>query len=479
MSNQFDVIVIGAGPGGYIAAIRAAQLGFKVACIDEWKNAKGGAAPGGTCTNVGCIPSKALLQSSEHYEHAAHHFADHGISMDNLSIDVAKMIGRKDTVVKQNNDGILYLFKKNKVSFFHGRGSFVKAADGQYEVAVAGDKPDTLTAKHVVIATGSNARQLAGVPFDEKLILSNDGALAIGEAPKKLGVIGSGVIGLEMGSVWRRLGADVTVLEAMPAFLAAVDEQVAKEAQKLFTKQGLKLQLGVKIGEIKTTKKGKATGVSVAYTDAAGAEQVLECDKLIVSIGRVPNTIGLNADGVGLQLDERGAIVVNADCQTNLPNVWAVGDVVRGPMLAHKAEEEGVAVAERIAGQHGHVDFDIIPCVIYTSPEIAWVGKTEQALKAEGRSYKAGSFPFIANGRARALGDTNGFVKFLADANTDEILGVHIIGPYASELISEAVVAMAFKASAEDIARICHAHPSLSEATKEAALAVDKRTLNF
>jgi len=475
MSTQFDVIVIGAGPGGYIAAIRAAQLGFKVACIDEWKNAKGGPAPGGTCTNVGCIPSKALLQSSEHYEQAAHHFGDHGITVEGLSIDVAKMIGRKDTVVKQNNDGILYLFKKNKVSFFHGRGAFAKASDGLYEVAVTGDKPDTLLAKHIVVATGSSARPLPGADFDEKLILSNDGALALGETPKKLGVIGSGVIGLEMGSVWRRLGAEVTVLEAMPTFLGAVDEQVAKEAQKLFTKQGLKLQLGVKIGDIKTTKKG----VTVNYADAAGAAQKLECDKLIVSIGRVPNTTGLNAEAVGLRLDERGAIVVNDDCQTNLPNVWAVGDVVRGPMLAHKAEEEGVAVAERIAGQHGHVDFNIIPWVIYTSPEIAWVGKTEQALKAEGRPYKAGSFPFIANGRARALGDTSGFVKFLADATTDEILGVHIIGPFASELISEAVVAMAFKASAEDIARICHAHPSLSEATKEAALAVDKRTLNF
>jgi len=475
MSTQFDVIVIGAGPGGYIAAIRAAQLGFKVACIDEWKNAKGGPAPGGTCTNVGCIPSKALLQSSEHYEQAAHHFGDHGITVEGLSIDVAKMIGRKDTVVKQNNDGILYLFKKNKVSFFHGRGAFAKASDGLYEVSVTGDKPDTLLAKHIVVATGSSARPLPGADFDEKLILSNDGALALGETPKKLGVIGSGVIGLEMGSVWRRLGAEVTVLEAMPTFLGAVDEQVAKEAQKLFTKQGLKLQLGVKISEIKTTKKG----VTVSYADASGAAQKLECDKLIVSIGRVPNTTGLNAEAVGLQLDERGAIVVNDDCQTNLPNVWAVGDVVRGPMLAHKAEEEGVAVAERIAGQHGHVDFNIIPWVIYTSPEIAWVGKTEQALKAEGRPYKAGSFPFIANGRARALGDTSGFVKFLADASTDEILGVHIIGPFASELISEAVVAMAFKASAEDIARICHAHPSLSEATKEAALAVDKRTLNF
>ncbi|MEY4428031.1 MAG: dihydrolipoyl dehydrogenase, partial [Pseudomonadota bacterium] len=353
--------------------------------------------------------------------------------------------------------------------------SFVKAEGGLYEIAVSGDKPETLQGKHVVLATGSIARQLPGAEFDEKQILSNEGALAVTDTPAKLGVIGSGVIGLEMGSVWRRLGAEVTVLEAMPTFLAAVDEQVAKEAQKIFVKQGIKLQLGVKIGEIKKAKKG----VTVNYTDAKGEAQKLEVDKLIVSIGRVPNTNGLNAEAVGLKLDERGAIVVDDDCKTNLPNVWAVGDVVRGPMLAHKAEEEGVAVAERIAGQHGHVDFNLVPWVIYTSPEIAWVGKTEQALKAEGRAYKAGSFPFLANGRARALGDTTGFVKFLADAATDEILGVHIIGPFASELIAEACVAMAFKASAEDIARICHAHPSLSESTKEAALAVDKRTLNF
>lgn len=471
-AKQFDVVVIGGGPGGYIAAIRAAQLGFNVACVDEWKNDKGGPAPGGTCTNVGCIPSKALLQSSEHFDHANHHFADHGISADNVKIDIAKMLGRKDQVVKQNNDGILYLFKKNKVSFFHGRGSFVAAKDGGYELK-AGD--ETLQAKHVILATGSNARALPGAAFDEENILSNDGALRIGSVPKKLGVIGSGVIGLEMGSVWRRLGSEVTVLEGLPTFLGAVDESVAKEAAKLFKKQGLKIELGVKIGEVKSDKKG----VSVAYTDAKGEAQTLEVDKLIISIGRVPNTIGLNAEAVGLKLDERGAIVVDDDCKTSLPNVWAVGDVVRGPMLAHKAEEEGVAVAERIAGQHGHVNFNTIPWVIYTSPEIAWVGRTEQQLKADGVAYKAGQFPFLANGRARALGDTNGFVKFLADAKTDEILGVHIIGPFASELISEAVVAMEFKASAEDIARICHAHPSLSEATKEAALAVDKRTLNF
>ena len=475
MSTQFDVIVIGAGPGGYIAAIRAAQLGLKVACVDAWKNEKGGPAPGGTCTNVGCIPSKALLQSSEHYEHAAKHFGEHGISLKDLKMDVGQMVARKAGVVKQNNDGILYLFKKNKVTFFHGAASFVKTTGDSYEIAVAGDKPETLQGRHIVIATGSSPRALPGVAFDEEHILSNDGALRIPAVPKKLGVIGSGVIGLEMGSVWRRLGAEVTILEGLPTFLGAADEQVAKEAKKAFDKQGLKIELGVKVGEIKSGKKG----VTVAYTNAKGEAQTLEVDKLIVSIGRVPNTQGLNAEAVGLKLGERGDIVVDDQCRTSLPGVWAVGDVVRGPMLAHKAEEEAVAVAERIAGQHGHVDFALIPWVIYTSPEIAWVGKTEQQLKEQGVAYKAGSFPFMANGRARALGDTTGFVKFLADAKTDEILGVHIVGPYASELIAEACVAMAFRASSEDIARICHAHPSLSESTKEAALAVDKRTLNF
>jgi dihydrolipoamide dehydrogenase len=475
MSKQFDVVVIGGGPGGYIAAIRAAQLGFNVACIDEWKNAAGGPAPGGTCTNVGCIPSKALLQSSEHFDHANHHFAEHGISVKDVSMDVGKMIARKDAVVKQNNDGILYLLKKNKVTFFHGRGSFVAAKDGAYEIKVAGKAEEAISGKQVIIATGSNARALPGAEFDEVNVLSNDGALRVGAVPKKLGVIGSGVIGLEMGSVWRRLGADVTVLEGLPTFMGAADEGVAKEALKVFTKQGLKIELGVKVGEIKNGKKG----VSVAYTNAKGEAVALDVDKLIVSIGRVPNTIGLNPEAIGLQLDERGAIVVDAECKTNLPGVWAVGDVVRGPMLAHKAEEEGVAVAERIAGQHGHVNFNTIPWVIYTNPEIAWVGQTEQQLKASGRAYKSGQFPFLANGRARALGDTTGFVKMLADATTDEILGVHIIGPQASELIAECVMAMEFKASSEDIARICHAHPSLSESTKEAALAVDKRTLNF
>lgn len=474
MSKPYDVVVIGAGPGGYIAAIRAAQLGLSVACIDDWKGADGGPAPGGTCTNVGCIPSKALLQSSEYFEHANHHFAEHGIVLPakGASIDVAKMLARKDRVVKQNNDGILYLFKKNKVAFFHGRGSFAGKGEDGWQVRV-GD--ETLVGRHVIVATGSNPRALPGVAFDEERILSNDGALRIPAVPKRLGVVGAGVIGLEMGSVWRRLGAEVTLLEALPEFLGAVDQQIAREALKAFGKQGLRIELGVRIDHVQAD----ATGVEVAFTDAKGQERREGFERLIVSIGRVPNTAGLEAAAVGLRLDERGFIAVDDDCRTNLPNVWAIGDVVRGPMLAHKAEEEGVAVAERIAGQHGHVNFNTIPWVIYTSPEIAWVGQTEQALKAAGRAYRAGTFPFAANGRARALGDTTGMVKILADAATDEILGVHIVGPLASELIAEAVVAMEFRASSEDIARICHAHPSLSEATKEAALAVDKRALNF
>jgi dihydrolipoamide dehydrogenase len=476
VSKTFDVVVVGAGPGGYIAAIRAAQLGLRTACVDDWKSASGGPAPGGTCTNVGCIPSKALLQSSEHFEHAGKHFAEHGIGCKELGVDVAKMLARKDKIVRQNNEGILYLFKKNKVEFFHGRGSFGAGGTDAWTIKVAGATDELIAGRHVVLATGSSARALPGAPFDEQHILSNDGALRIGAVPQRLGLIGSGVIGLEMGSVWRRLGAQVTVLEALPAFLGALDEQIAREAHKAFVRQGLKIELGVAVGAVRA---GDADGVRVDYTDAQGVARTLAVDKLIVSIGRVPNTAGLDAEAVGLKLDERGGIVVDDECRTNLPGVWAVGDAVRGPMLAHKAEEEGVAVAERIAGQHGHVNFNTIPWVIYTSPEIAWVGETEQQLKARGAAYKAGVFPFAANGRARAIGDTTGMVKMLADARTDEILGVHIVGPYASELIAEAVVAMEFKASSEDIARICHAHPSLSEAMKEAALAVDGRALNF
>jgi dihydrolipoamide dehydrogenase len=474
MANNFDVIVIGAGPGGYIAAIRAAQLGLSVACIDEWTTADGKPAPGGTCTNVGCIPSKALLQSSENYEQVAHHYADHGIKVKDVSLDLAQMLKRKDKVVRQNNDGILYLFKKNKVTFFNGRGSFARGGADGYEIKVSAKREESLAAKHVIVATGSSPRALPGAEFDNKLILDNDGALAIPEVPKRLGVVGAGVIGLEMGSVWRRLGADVHILEALPAFLGAADEQVAKEAAKIFAKQGLKIDLGVRISKV-TTKKT----VTVEYADSTGKAQSAVYDRLIVAIGRIPNTTGLEAQAVGLELDERGFVRVDDACRTNLANVWAIGDVVRGPMLAHKAEEEGVAVAQRIAGQYGHVDFNTVPWVIYTSPEIAWVGKTEQQLRDEGVEYRAGSFPFMANGRARALGDTTGFAKIIADAKNDRILGVHVIGPMASELIAEAVVAMEFGASSEDIALICHAHPSLSEAMKEAALAVDKRTLNL
>ena len=474
MAKVFDVVVIGGGPGGYIAAIRAAQLGLSVACIDEASTPDGKPALGGTCTNVGCIPSKALLQSSENYAHAGHQFAEHGIQVKGLAIDVGQMLARKDKVVRQNNDGIVYLFKKNKIEFFHGRGSFVKTGADGCEIKVAGKAPETLLAKHAIIATGSNPRALPGAEFDEKLILSNTGALEIGEVPKRLGVIGAGVIGLEMGSVWRRLGAEVTILEALPVFLGVVDEQIAKEAAKVFARQGLAIHTGVKITKV-TAKKS----VVVEYTDSAGAVQSATFDKLIVSIGRVPNTNGLDAAAIGLNIDERGFVVVDDNCRTSVANIWSIGDVVRGPMLAHKAEEEGVAVAERIAGRHGHVDFNTVPWVIYTSPEISWVGQTEQQLKAAGVEYRSGTFPFMANGRARALGDTTGMVKMLADAKTDRILGVHIIGPMASELIAEAVVAMEFGASSEDIALICHAHPSLSEALKEAALAVDKRTLNF
>jgi dihydrolipoamide dehydrogenase len=470
--DAFDVVVIGGGPGGYIAAIRAAQLGLKTACIDEWKGADGKPALGGTCTNVGCIPSKALLQSSENFEQAGHHFAEHGVKVKGLELDLKVMLARKDKVVKASNDGVAYLFKKNKIEFFHGRGSFGSGTPQGYEISVS--EKQKILGKNVIVATGSNPRTLPGADFDEKLILSNTGALSIPEVPKRLGVIGAGIIGLEMGSVWRRLGAQVTILEALPTFLGVADEAIAKEAAKIFAKQGLTIETGVKISKIEAKKT-----VKVQYTASDSSSKSLEVDRLIISIGRIPNVVGLNAEGVGLKLDPRGYVEVDGDCRTNLPGVWAIGDVVRGPMLAHKAEEEGVAVAERIAGQKPHVDFNTVPSVIYTAPEIAWVGKTEQQLKAEGIEYRAGSFPFSANARARALGDTSGLVKFLARKDTDEILGVHIIGPFAGELIAEAVVAMEFRGSAEDIGMICHAHPSLSEAMKDAALAVDKRALNI
>src|SRR5690349_23303 len=379
-SQSFDVVVIGGGPGGYVAAIRCAQLGFKTACIDDWMRAGGKPALGGTCTNVGCIPSKALLQSSEHYAHAGHAFADHGIRIDGLSIDVAKMLSRKDNVVAQNNDGIAYLFKKNKIAFFHGRGAFAGKDGDRWSIAIEGPGAATIIGSHVIIATGSTPRALPGAPFDNVRILDNAGALAMEVAPKRLGVIGAGVVGLEMGSVWRRLSSEVTILEALPVLLGAADEAVAKEAAKQFAKQGLAIKLGVTISAVKAG----TDDVRVDYSDANGAKTSAVFDRLIVSIGRVPRTAGLGADVVGLTIDARGFIAVDDLCRTNLANVWAIGDVVRGPMLAHKAEDEGVAVAERIAGQHGHVDFNTIPWVIYTSPEIAWVGKTERQLKEAG-----------------------------------------------------------------------------------------------
>ena len=475
MSQSFDVAVIGAGPGGYIAAIRAAQLGFKTVCIDAGKN-KAGDAPalGGTCLNVGCIPSKALLQSSEHFHAAQHDFAEHGISFSgSLKFDAAKMIERKDAIVNKLTGGIKFLFQKNKIESIFGRASFAGKQGDEWLLNV--DNGAQIAAKHVVIATGSAPRGLPNlVKISNVNVLDNEGALNLTAVPKKLGVIGAGVIGLEMGSVWQRLGADVHILEAAPAFLPAADQQIAKEAFKYFTKeQGLAIDLGVKLHQITEYK----DGVSVAY-EMAGKQHTAQFDKLIIAIGRVPVTQGLGAENVGLAIDERGFIAVDDECRTNLPNVWAIGDVVRGPMLAHKASEEGVAVAERIAGQKPLVDLGNVPFIIYTDPEIAWVGKTEEQLQAAGIAYKKGTSGFGANGRALGLGKAKGTIKVLADAQTDRILGVHMIGVMTSELIAEAVTALEFKASSEDIARIIHAHPTLSEVLHEAALAVDKRALH-
>ncbi len=476
MSKQFDVVVIGAGPGGYIAAIRAAQLGFSVACIEGWKNPKGEMALGGTCLNVGCIPSKALLESSENFERLEHDFGDHGISVGGAKMDVTKMQARKDTIVGKMTKGIEFLFRKNKVTWLKGFGRFVSKAELVTIEITNGDAKEIVEAKNVIIATGSKARHLPDVAVDNINICDNEGALMLGAVPKRLGVIGAGVVGLELGSVWRRLGAEITVLEAMPTFLGATDEAIQKEAWKVFTKeQNMNIKLGVKIGKV-TQKK---TGITVEYTDDKGLAQKLECDKLIISVGRIPNTDNLGGENIGLKITDRGMVEVDDHCQTNVPNVFAIGDVVRGPMLAHKAEDEGVAVAEFIAGQKPHIDFNTIPWIIYTCPEIAWVGKNEQQLKAEGIETKSGQFPFAANGRALGQGAPGGFVKIIADAKTDRILGAHIIHAHASELIQELVVAMEFKAASEDIARIVHGHPTLSEAVREAALAVDKRTLNM
>ena len=476
MSERYDVIVVGAGPAGYVAAVRAAQLGFKVACVEGWKNPKGELALGGTCLNVGCIPSKALLASSEEYEKTAHHLGEHGISVEGVTVDIAKMVARKDAIVTKMTKGIEFLFRKNKITWLKGRARFAGTADGAYRIEVTGDAGvDVNEALNVILATGSKPRLLDGIAVDNVNVLDNEGALSLTTVPRRLGVIGAGVIGLELGSVWRRLGAEVTVLEAMPGFLTACDEAVSKECWKIFTKQGLDIKLGVKIGQVTPSE----AGVSLAYQDAEGAAHTLEVDKLIVSVGRVPNTDDLGLETVGLAANTRGFIDVDDHCRTALPGVYAIGDIVRGPMLAHKGEDEGVMVAELIAGQKPHIDYNCIPWVIYTSPEIAWVGRTEQQLKADGRSYKTGQFPFAINGRALGMGASDGFVKVLADSKTDEILGVHVIASNASDLIAEAVVAMEFRASAEDIGRICHPHPSMSEVMREAALATDKRALNM
>ena len=474
MNKQFDVVVIGGGPGGYVAAIRAAQLGLSTACVESesYADPRGEVRLGGTCLNVGCIPSKALLQSSELFEQAGHSFVMHGISTTGVKMDVATMMQRKDNIVGQLTGGIKSLFKKHKITLLPGHGRFVGREDERWQVEVAGE---TVDATHVIVATGSRARHLPGIPVDNKIICDNVGALQFDSVPKRLGVIGAGVIGLELGSVWKRLGAEVTILEALPDFLASVDQAVAKEAWKVFTKkQGLDIQLGVNITKVEVAREG----VTVEY-ELGDEIRILQCDRLIISVGRVPHTEGLGVENVDLALDSRGYIGVDHNCRTNLPNVWAVGDVVPGPMLAHKSMEEGVMVAECIAGQKGHVNLDTVPWVIYTHPEIAWVGKTEQQLKNEGIEYRTGQIPFAANGRALGQGDTTGFVKMLACAKTDRILGVHVIGNNASELIAEAVVAMEFNASSEDIARICHAHPTLSETMHEASLAVDKRPLHF
>ena len=475
MARTFDVVVIGAGPAGYVAAIRSAQLGLSTACIEKWRAPDGQYALGGTCLNVGCIPSKALLESSENYERARHKLQAHGVIASGVSFDLKAMLARKDQIVRKMTGGIAGLFKKNKVTWLQGHGRFVSGGT-TWKLELDGEQgSEAIEASHVIIATGSRARHLPEVPVDNKIICDNEGALAFDSVPARLGVIGAGVIGLELGSVCRRLGSKVHILEALPGFLGAADDAIAQEAWKIFTREGeLEIELGVNVASI---AQGKA-GVSVDYKTAEGKAATLACDRLIVSIGRVPNTEGLGADRIGLKIDATGFIEVDKNCRASLPRIYAVGDVVRGPMLAHKGEDEGVMVAEIIAGQHGHVNYDAIPWVMYTMPEIAWVGKTEQQLKAEGIAYRSGRFPFAYNGRALGRDEAEGFIKILADAATDRILGVHAIGSLASELIAEAVVAIEFGASSEDIARICHAHPSLSEVMREAALAVDKRSLN-
>ena len=463
MSDSFDVIVIGAGPGGYVCAIRAAQLGMKVACVEKR------ATLGGTCLNVGCIPSKALLQSSEHFEEAKHKLADHGVNVGSVTLDLAKMQARKGEVVGANVKGVEFLFKKNKVTWLKGAGSIT--APGK--VSVDGKE---YAAKHIVIATGSESIPLRGVEVDEKRIVTSTGALELEAVPGHLVVIGGGVIGLELGSVWRRLGSEVTVVEFLDGILPGMDGEVRKQFERILVKQGIKFRLKTKV----TSAKTDATGVDLTLEPAAGGEaQSLRADVVLLAIGRRPYTEGLGLEAIGVALDERGRVKTDAHFATSVPGIWAIGDAIVGPMLAHKAEEEGVALAEQLAGQKPHMNYETVPGVVYTWPEVASVGATEEQLKERGVAYKAGKFPFMANGRARAMGDTDGFVKILADAKTDRVLGAHIVGPDAGTLIAEIALAMEFGASAEDVARTCHAHPTLNEVVKEAALAVDGRALHI
>lgn len=469
--DKYDVVVIGGGPGGYVAAIRAAQLGFKTACVERWLDDKNKPALGGTCLNVGCIPSKALLDSSHHFEFISRHAAEHGISA-SPEINIGLMQKRKIKIVSTLTQGVANLLKKNKVTWLQGSGALTAA--NEILVTAADGSTSSVAAEHVIIATGSVPAAIPPAPVDQKFIVDSTGALALDTVPARLGVIGAGVIGLELGSVWRRLGSEVVILEALPDFLPLADKAVSKEALKLLSKQGLDIRLGATVKEAEM-KKNK---VKVSFESGGEATEEI-FDKLIVAVGRKPNTEGLNLEAVQIRTDERGFIQVDDECRTSIPNVYAIGDCVRGPMLAHKASEEGIAVAERLAGQKPHIDFGFIPWVIYTWPEIAWAGETEQALQSSGREIRSGSFPFMASGRARAMGDVDGFVKIIADANTDAVLGVHIVGANASELIAEAVLAMEFGASAEDIARTVHGHPTLAESMHEAALATDKRAIHF
>jgi len=473
MSRKFDLIVIGGGPAGYVAAIRAAQNGLDAACIDAWQNRDGSNAFGGTCLNAGCIPSKALLESSELYHRAAVEFGNHGIGIGDLGLDLGRMQARKAKIVGQLSGGIDGLFKANKVTGLHGTGRLLPNQSVEFRASGDGDEPELLEAEHVILATGSEPVELPVAPFDNDRIVDSWGALEFTEVPQRLGVIGGGVIGLELGSVWRRLGASVTILEGMDRFLFMADGQIAREAQRQFKKQGLDIRLGAMVRDAELT----GDGVILKYDDRQGGHEVT-VDRVIVAVGRRPYTDGLLDPLAGVDVDDKGFIAVDEQCRTTAANVWAVGDVVRGPMLAHKGSEEGVMVADLIAGRPAEVNYAVIPSIVYTAPEIAWVGRNEQELKSDGVAFKAGSFNFAASGRAKAMDQDAGLVKVLAAADTDEILGVHIVGPMAGELIGEAVVAMEFRASAEDLQRTIHGHPTLTEAVHEAALSVDRRAVH-